>query len=222
MLFSDLVLKFLRTLRIDAPLPRGVGVLNPYHDEIAFGLCREFYNRYYRDQEQRTMIIGINPGRYGAGLTGIPFTDPIKLQQVCGIPNELPKKAELSADFVHAMIAAYGGVGIFFKRFYFTSVSPLGFTLNGLNLNYYDHAVLQKRLKPFIVTSLKTQLGFGIRRDLAFCLGEGTNFKFLSALNEKEKFFGTIIPLPHPRFIMQYRRKFLAEYVNEYLEKLSS
>jgi hypothetical protein len=40
-------------------------------------------------------------------------------------------------------------------------------------------------------------------------------------LNEEYKFFKKVIPLAHPRFIMQYRRKKIAEYVNDYREKLS-
>ncbi|MFI5224347.1 MAG: DUF4918 domain-containing protein, partial [Nitrospirales bacterium] len=66
------------------------------------------------------LILGINPGRLGAGLTGIPFTDPLKLQNICGIENTLPKKAELSADFIYTMISAFGGPEAFYKKFYFS------------------------------------------------------------------------------------------------------
>ena len=222
MLFSEKVLAFLAQLQIRGNIPRGVGVLNPYQDPDAFELCRQFYSKYYGDTATRVMVIGINPGRYGAGVTGIPFTDPVKLKEVCGIENNLQKKPELSADFIHRMIAAFGGVEKFFGRFYFTSVSPLGFTLNGVNLNYYDHPTLLKRLHPFIVESLKTQIEFGVSRQKAFCLGEGENFKFLSALNKDEKFFRELVPLAHPRFIMQYRRKFLQDYIDDYLNKLQS
>jgi hypothetical protein len=68
---------------------------------------------------------------------------------------------------------------------------------------------------------LTHQLTFGIRRSVCFCLGEGENFKFLSRLNGELKFFEKIIPLAHPRFIMQYRRKKVLDYVRDYLEKLS-
>ncbi len=39
----------------------------------------------------RYLILGINPGRFGGGITGIPFTDPIRLQNICGIENDFQK-----------------------------------------------------------------------------------------------------------------------------------
>jgi Domain of unknown function (DUF4918) len=166
------------------------------------------------------MIIGINPGRFGAGLTGIPFTDPIKLETICGIKNDLPKKAELSADFIYTMIHRYGGPALFYKDFYFTSVSPLGFTKAGKNLNYYDDKKLTERLLPFMVDCMQRQLTFGMNTRVAFCLGEGDNYKFLSRFNEQYHFFKNIIPLAHPRFIMQYKRKSLHHYVDNYITRL--
>jgi hypothetical protein len=220
MTFADRILLFYKNLSIDSRLPRGVEVLNPYRDAVAFQLCEQFYKKYYDDQSQRTVILGINPGRFGGGLTGIPFTDPIKLQQECGIPNDLPKKPELSADFIHRMMAAYGGLKKFYSTYFFSSVSPLGFTQEGKNLNYYDTPALSKSLEKFIVKSLHQLQELGINREKAFCLGEGSNFKYLMKLNEKEQMFKTIVPLSHPRFIMQYKRKYLENYVDDYSQKL--
>jgi hypothetical protein len=220
MSFAEKVIDFYRTLKVTERLPKGVVVLNPYTHEEILDLCRKFFNQYYSDNGDRTLIIGINPGRYGAGITGIPFTDPVKLQDVCGIPNDLPKKTELSADFIHAMIRSFGGATEFFSKFYFTSVSPLGFTMDGVNMNYYDNPLLARRLRPFMVKALSHQLTFGVNREKAFCLGEGMNFKFLKALNDEEKFFKEIVALPHPRFIMQYKRKMIEAYIGEYISKL--
>jgi len=60
----------------------------------------------------------------------------------------------------------------------------------------------------------------GFFTDRCFCIGGDKNLKFFSALNEEHNFFKTIIPLPHPRFIMQYRRKFIQKYINIYLREL--
>ena len=220
--FADKVLIFYKQLAVKTNMPKGIEILNPYQNEKTFALCRAFYKKYYDDHHERSLILGINPGRFGAGLTGIPFTDPKKLEERCGIPNDFPKKAELSADFIHQMIDEFGGQSTFYKKYFINSVSPLGFIKNGKNLNYYDTPALIKSLDSFIVQSLRRQLALGISRKTAFCLGEGTNYKYLSKLNEKEKFFERIIPLAHPRFIMQYRRKFVEEYVADYLEKLGS
>lgn len=221
MTFADHVLNFFQDVDISTPLPEGVVVLNPYHDKHVFELCRKFYKQYYSDERERILILGINPGRFGAGLTGIPFTDPMKLEKHCGISNTLLKKPELSADFIYTMIEAFGGPVQFYSKFYFSSVCPLGFIKEGKNLNYYDIRELQESVKGFIVYSLKATINFGINTETCYCLGEGKNFDFLNKLNADHKFFKKIIPLAHPRFIMQYRRKKLNEYLDKYLVKLS-
>jgi hypothetical protein len=221
MTFADNILRFYATLKIKRTLPEGVEVLDPYRNKETMALCHLFYNKYYGDENKRTVIIGINPGRNGAGLTGVPFTDPIKLETVCGIPNTFPKKAELSADFIYMMIQAYGGPAAFYKKFFFSAVSPLGFVKDGKNLNYYDIRELQDSLRDYIIASLKKQLEFGINTRVAFCLGEGENFKYISRLNDELKIFNEIVPLAHPRFIMQYKRKLVNEYVEKYLQALS-
>jgi hypothetical protein len=91
----------------------------------------------------------------------------------------------------------------------------------GKNLNYYDVKGLPEKLMSFILTNLKTQLNWGLNREVVYCLGEGKNYEFLQKLNTQHKFFERIVPLAHPRFIMQYKRKKLAEYVDEYVTKLN-
>ena len=217
---SNQILAFLSQLQLTIKLPKGVSAMNPYRIPAAWKLCEQFYKKYYSDNERRALILGINPGRFGGGITGIPFTDPLTLEKECGIENALNKKTELSAEFIYQMIRAFGGPEVFYKRYYISAVSPVGFIKDGKNLNYYDDKELENKIYPFIIASLTTQLGFGLRRDLCFCLGEGENYRFLSRLNASHHFFERIIPLAHPRFIMQYRRKKVDRYVAEYLTKL--
>jgi hypothetical protein len=183
-------------------------------------VCRKFYGRFYNDDRKRYVILGINPGRYGAGVTGIPFTDPIKLETLFGIPNDLPKKPELSAEFIHKMIASYGGYEKFFSGFFINSISPLGFVEGGKNLNYYDTPLLKKSLEPFIRKSIGSIIDLGVERQIVYCLGEGENFRFLQKMNIEHRWFDEIVPLAHPRFIMQYKRKHLTRYIADYLAKL--
>lgn len=220
MTYAKKILRFLNALEITSPLPKGVAVLNPYKDKMMFSYCKKFYNKYYNDTSQRTLIVGINPGRFGGGLTGIPFTDPVKLERECDIQNDLPKKSELSADFIYELIKAYGGSELFYGKYYFSSVCPLGFTAQGKNFNYYDTPALTKAVLPFVLDSLRKQIDFGLERKVAFCLGEGKNYKFFSSLNQKEQLFDSIVPLPHPRFIMQYRRKKVDDYIKTFLSIL--
>lgn len=221
MTFAEHVLKFYGSLDLSGyKLPKGVDVLNPYQDKTAFDLTQKFFKKFYRDTKPRRIIIGINPGRCGGGMTGIPFTDPIRLDKICGIENSLAKKPELSSDFIYKMLSAYGGPEKFYSNYFISSVSPLGFTKGGKNLNYYDSKDLQIAIQEFIIQCLQKQLTFNISTEVAFCLGEGKNYKFLHALNKEHKFFGEIVPLPHPRFIMQYRRKRLAEFIDMYIKAL--
>lgn len=222
MTFADRVLTFYRTLKITATLPDEVEVMNPYQDPEAIAACEKFYRQFYNDNHERILILGINPGRYGAGVTGIPFTDPIKLETQFGIHTSLTRKPELSAAFIHQMIDAFGGYAKFFSRFFINSVSPLGFVRHGKNLNYYDTPALKTALEPFIRKSLENLVRLGVRTDVAFCLGEGENFRYLQRTGEKHPIFKTIIPLAHPRFIMQYRRKRVDEYIDDYITKLAS
>ncbi|GHM98523.1 DUF4918 domain-containing protein [Cytophagales bacterium WSM2-2] len=219
MILAGKILAFQSALKLEANLPKHVEVMNPYQDKIAAALCEQFYKKFYSDDEERTVILGINPGRFGGGITGIPFTDPVKLEEL-GFENDLQKKRELSADFIYQMIDACGGPEKFYRRFYFSAISPLGFIKNGKNLNYYDVIGLPEVLEPFMIECLNEQLGWGLNKKICYCLGEGDNYKFLKKLNERYNFFEEIVPLPHPRFIMQYRRKKLPDYISHYKEKL--
>ena len=220
--FSNNILSFFKNLHLNIELPHHIEVMNPFLDAATMQVCKQFYKKYYSDNSQRRMIIGINPGRFGGGITGIPFTDPIRLKKECGIENNWQPKQELSSVYVYDVINAFGGAEKFYKDFYITSVSPLGFTRHGKNLNYYDDKDLQSGIKDFVVDCMNKQLKFGIERDVAFCLGDGKNYKYLSKLNDEKKFFKKIIPLSHPRFIMQYKLKKKEEYIQSYLAKLKS
>jgi hypothetical protein len=72
----------------------------------------------------------------------------------------------------------------------------------------------------FIKESLKRQFEFGIQRDICFCLGTGQNFKFLLDLNNEFRFFEKIIPLEHPRYVMQYKSKEKYIYIRKYVDEL--
>jgi hypothetical protein len=205
--------------RLSAPrVPRGIGVMNPYRDPLVQGYMRTFLDKYFGDYRERTLILGINPGRFGAGVTGVTFTDPVALADYLHIPNHLARRRELSSVFIYDMIHRFGGPEQFFSRFFLTAISPLGYTRDGLNLNYYDEPALVKAVTPFIVSTLEQQIALGCRRDVAFVLGFGANRKFIEKQNAEHRFFERIVALEHPRWIMQYRRKKLDHYIDKYVE----
>ncbi len=165
--------------------------------------------------------MGINPGRFGGGLTGISFTDPVALREYCKIDNNLGNRKELSSEFVYKVINHFGGAKKFYSRYFLSALYPLAIIKNGKNFNYYDSKELWNFMSPFIADSIKEQLKFGAERKFAISLGK-KNAKYLTKLNKEYKFFDEIRVLDHPRFIMQYRRKKLDDYVNKYLEVLQS
>lgn len=221
MLFAENINEFNRSLKLDIKLPDGVKVMNPFEDTTTVKLAETFYNKYYSDSTRRLLLLGINPGRLGGGITGVPFTDPVKMQENCNIPNDLQKKTEPSAGFIYDMINAYGGPYIFYSKYLIHAVCPLGFMKNGINYNYYDDKALEKAVTPFIIDSLKKILTFNVNTDICYCLGNGKNYKFLKNLNSTHSFFKKVIPLPHPRWIVQYRRKRYYEFIKLYLNELS-
>ncbi len=219
--FSRYYEDFLENLKINSRLPAGVDLLYPFKDPAVAKVCKTFYKKFYDDENERIFLIGINPGRFGAGVTGIPFTDPVRLESKCGISNPFEKRGELSSVFIYDMVEAFGGVDAFYKHFLITAVSPIGFVKDGKNLNYYDMRELQDALEPFIVASMKKQVAMGGRTDIAFSIGKGKNIAYLEYLNCKYGFFDKIEALPHPRWVMQYRLKRKREMIDVYLDKLS-
>jgi hypothetical protein len=137
-----------------------------------------------------------------------------------GIGNSFKLRQELSSVFMYSMIDACGGPFAFYGQYYITSLSPLGFVKNGKNYNYYDDKKLAEVLTPYIEKNIETQIEFGADRSVVYCLGQGKNFLFLESLNKRHGWWERVVPLPHPRWIMQYKRKRVDEYVELYKETL--
>ncbi len=223
--FADNVIKFNKGLKFNGIMPDGIRVMNPFRENpVIQEISGLFYKKFYNDNKERKFIIGINPGRNGAGVTGIPFTDTKRLSEICGIKIESFKSHELSSVFVYEMIEKYGGVKKFYDDFYINSVSPLGFLKlnprgNWVNMNYYDDKKLYYAVYDFMIKSLKKQISFGINKDVCFVLGK-KNAEILNEINIMEKLFGKIIMLHHPRYIAQYKIKSKNKYISEYLKNL--
>jgi len=227
MTFADKVIQFNKQLSFTDILPKGIRVMNPFEDNSEIISVTElFYNKFYKDERTRKMILGINPGRLGAGATGIPFTDTKRLQEVCEIKIESVNTHEPSSVFVYDMINKYGGAKKFYDIFYINSICPLGFIVRNennrwINCNYYDYDELFLAMEKFIATNLKKQISFGIDTSVCFVLGK-KNARFLKIINDKEKLFQSIIALDHPRYIQQYKSKLKDKYISEYLNKFES
>ena len=225
--FADKIILFNKNVDFKGTLPKGIRIMNPFREnKHSLEISSSFYKKFYNDKEQRHIIIGINPGRFGAGITGVPFTDTKRLMTECGLKFDGKATHEPSATFVYEVVNAFGGVQEFYKKFYIHSVCPLGFTsINDkgkeVNYNYYDSKALTEAVYDFMVDNMRKQIKLGIATDIAFCFGTGKNEKFVNKLNDEHKFFGKIVALEHPRYIMQYKFKEKEFYINKYLSALN-
>ncbi|MBE2280015.1 MAG: DUF4918 family protein [Ignavibacteriaceae bacterium] len=219
-MFADKILKFYENLSLPVNLPGEIKVLAPFKDPVTFELMCSYYKKFYSSLYERTAIFGINPGRFGAGLTGIMFTDPVSLEENCGIKNTLPKRKELSSEFIYDVIDGFGGKIVFSEKFYLGAVCPVGFTKNGVNYNFYDDKTTAKLLEGFIIEAVRAQIECGCSKERCILLGTGKNAAYFNDLNSREKFFKVVAAIEHPRFIMQYKRKQKDEFVDKYLQLL--
>lgn len=224
--FSDKVIAFNRALHYNGELPEGFRVLNPYLDNPeTMKVMQEFYHKYYHDVMPRKFIIGINPSRHGAGVTGVPFTDTKRLEHVCGIKMESAHTHEISSVFTYDMIEAYGGAASFYRHFYINSPFPLAIIRQTkddkwLNANYYDDKRLFGMVKGFMINSLKKHISLGLDTTEVFILGK-KNANFIHQLNQEEKLFDRLVVLEHPRYIQQYKSKDKQHYIDKYLLALT-
>lgn len=198
---------------------RGIGVMNPYQTPDVQRIVSEFYTKFFSDNAPRVFVLGINPGRFGAGVTGISFTTPQNLRRYCGIENNLRDTPELSSRFIYQVVDAFGGAQAFYGQFFLTSLFPLALTKDGKNYNFYDDRITTATLWPAITNEVQTQLGFGADRRVAVCLGR-KNETYLRRLNDQQGFFDRIVTLDHPRYILQYKTKDAPMYLEKYIATL--
>jgi hypothetical protein len=110
-----------------------IGVLSDFVSEDR--VIDDFWDTYYGAGVPRVVVCGLNPGRFGAGQTGIPFMDFASLGQL--LPGIARQDHERSAGFFFEVVSAFG-VTAFYRTFYVTNVSAVGFVRSGRNLNYPD------------------------------------------------------------------------------------
>ncbi|TGE05992.1 uracil-DNA glycosylase family protein [Hymenobacter fodinae] len=218
-MFADRLLRHLTEFPSPPTLPEDVEAYSPYQDATPRELFTQFAQRHYKDDQPRVALLGINPGRLGNGRTGVAFTDPVALS-TWGIANDLPRRREPSSEFVQAVVLAMGGPTAFYERFFLGSLYPLVLLRHGLNYNFYDSVAVTKALWPDIQLSVRQLVEeVGLARHAAVCLGQ-RNGKYFHKLNEELQLFDHIHVLDHPRYLMQYKRRALADNVANYVRVL--
>lgn len=223
--FGDKVVAFNAQLNYTGELPPGFQVVNPFMDNPeTMVVMKEFYAKYYNDNRERKFIVGINPGRHGAAITGVPFTDTKRLEEVCGIKMHSSYSHEVSSVFVYEMIKEYGGVEKFYQNFYINSVFPLAIVIDKkgkwLNANYYDDPMLFSMTEDFMIECVRKQIDFGLDTKEVYILG-AKNATFIAKINKRANLFGKMTILEHPRYVQQYKTKEKQFYIDKYIRLLN-
>lgn len=225
--FAEKIIAFNKQLNYSGNLPNNFQVLNPYlSNPETLLVMQQFYEKFYNDTNKRKFIIGINPSRHGAGVTGVPFTDTKRLESVCGIKMQSAHTHEISSVYMYDMIEEFGRITEFYNQFYINSPFPLAIIKknkdnNWVNANYYDDLELFKMGKDFMIESLKKHIDLGLYTDEVFVLGK-KNATFIKKLNNEAKLFDKITVLEHPRYIQQYKSKDKQLYIDKYILALTS
>ena len=226
-IFADKVIDFNRNIHYSGKLPQGFLVLNPYMDNPeTITVMQQFYHKFYNDTNTRKFIVGINPSRHGAGVTGVPFTDTKRLESACGIKMQSAHTHEISSVYLYDMIAEFGGVKEFYNEFYINSPFPLAIIRktkegNWINANYYDDKSLFEMVKDFMIDCLKKHISLGLDTSKVFVLGK-KNAQFIERINKEAKLFDEINVLEHPRYIQQYKSKEKQMYIDKYILTLNN
>lgn len=202
-------------------------IINPYdkNNEQIKLITTKFYNKFYNDNNKRRLILGSNPARRASAVTGIPFEDAVHLQQETGIFIDNFYINKRSSNFLYDVIEEYGGCLKFYNNFYMNFVFPLGLSKisskgTESNCNYYEIKNYEEIFNKYIIDSIKEMLKFNIDTSVCYCIGSGKNYEYLLKINKEYNFFKKIIPLEHPRFIMQYNSKNKDLYLKKYLDAL--
>lgn len=225
--FGEKVIDFNRSLQYSDELPENFRVINPYLDNLeTLDVMQQFYQKFYNDSNSRKFIVGINPSRHGAGVTGVPFTDTKRLESICGITMHSAHTHEISSVFLYDMISEFGGAADFYKQFYINSPFPLAIVRkskegNWLNANYYDDKTLFETVKDYMIASLKQHISLGLDTSEVYILGK-KNATFIQKLNKEANLFGNMKVLEHPRYIQQYKSKEKQLYIDKYILTLNN
>jgi single-strand selective monofunctional uracil DNA glycosylase len=78
-------------------LRKGFGPLSYVYDplEYAWDIHRQFVERYGGGSHRPVVLVGMNPGPWGMGQTGVPFGDPAVVRDWLGLEGEVSQPRNL-------------------------------------------------------------------------------------------------------------------------------
>ena len=104
---ASLLPQFLSTFPEPRALPPSIKARNPFREPAIHAFAQRSADTFYADNQPHVALLGINPGLMGMGGTGVTFTAPMALSEICGIANDLPRgRPELSTQLVYGVVEA--------------------------------------------------------------------------------------------------------------------
>lgn len=177
----------------------------------------EFHKKYIQPNRPEIVICGVNPGRFGAGLTGIPFIDFDSLSKM--LPRIKYFDSEKSAKFFFSVVQAFG-IEQFYQKFHVTNISWYGFSMidKEKNVNYYNLPVdVQKHLFEKFVEEMNF-----INPKIIIPLSKDVQNQLL-ILKSNEQIKAEITPnLNHPSWVMTYKRNEVELWKEKYIHLLKN
>ena len=154
------------------------GAVQVYHPLHYARPLHEDYLRRYANGHKRAIFLGMNPGPWGMGQTGIPFGDVVSVRDYLGISGEVNAppphgkfsvqglactRREVSGERLWGLFAErYGSSRKFFRDYYVTNYCPLlflggsGANLTPDKLPAADTALLYRHCDDFLQTLVDT------------------------------------------------------------------
>lgn len=177
-------------------------------------LVNNFYKQVYSEIQPRIVLCGINPGRLGAGKTGVPFLDYLSLSKF--FPDIKSTDREHSAQFVYKVIESYGKER-FFNSVYLTNYSWFGFETKSnnrrKNVNYFE---LSKNIQSVIEESFLEEMEI-LQPQFIIPLSEKVE-QSLMGLKRSRRLDYEIMPrLKHP-YYCSFNKPY--ERIKEYIERI--
>lgn len=218
-LYDDLVTKYEENSEFIRELSdAGIDILNGYRSNK--NNIKKFYKYFYKNKYPKIVLCGINPGRNGAGKTGIPFIDFDTLREIFLTifgQSDIVSEKENSAQFIKYLIEHFeGNYTDFFEKIYLTNYSFLGYTKGNDNLNYFE---LPPNAKGFIDEMFVYEMNV-IKPNVIIPLSEEVE-KSLILIKQKGLInFATDSRLPHPRYCFFPSRIKIKS--DEYLARLNN
>lgn len=156
-------------------------------------LVRRYYQTVYQTNRDRIVLCGINPGKLGAGKTGVPFLDFKSISQI--FSDVRLSDQERSAQYMWSVINKIG-IDKFYKNIYITNISWFGFTKEGNNLNYYQ---LPRNIRNLFTYSFIEEMKI-VQPKVMIPLGREVESTLQTMVRSGDLTYPIATRLPHPFF----------------------